>query len=153
MAEQNVEALVSNLKSICAEGAGLAVTMSRRTGPENEQAIRSALAELPAWVWDGTEDNPYFGFLGLADAIVVTEDSVSMVSEACATGKPVFLAPLDGGSEKFDRFHALLREKGMTQPFAGKLDRWAYTPLADTETVAREIERRYAAFASGRSPS
>jgi mitochondrial fission protein ELM1 len=153
MTDQNIEALVSNLKSICADGAGLAVTVSRRTGAENEEAIRLGLADLPAWIWDGTGENPYVGFLGLADIIVVTEDSVSMVSEACSTGKPVFLAPLDGGSEKFGRFHALLRDRGMTRPFTGKQDFWSYTPLAETANVAEHIERRYTAFASGRSSS
>ena len=153
MTGQNIKALVSNLKSVCADGAGLAVTLSRRTGAENEEAIRLGLADLPAWIWDGTGDNPYMGFLGLADAIVVTEDSVSMVSEACSTGKPVFLASLDGGSEKFGRFHALLRDRGMIRPFTGKQDSWSYTPLAETANVAQQIERRYTAFASGRSPS
>jgi len=153
MTGENIEALVSNLKSVCTDGAGLAVTVSRRTGAENEETIRSGLADLPAWIWDGTGDNPYLGFLGLADTIVVTEDSVSMVSEACSTGKPVFLASLDGGSEKFVRFHALLRDKGMTRPFTGKQETWSYTPLADTTNVAQQIERRYTKFASGRSPS
>ena len=75
-----------------------------------------------------------------------------MVSEACSTGKPVFLASLDGGSEKFGRFHALLRDKGMTRPFTGKLDSWTYTPLSDTTNVAQQIEKRYTTFATGRSP-
>ena len=35
--------------------------------------------------------NPFYGFLGLAEAVIVTGDSVSMCSEACATGKPVFI--------------------------------------------------------------
>ncbi|MEE2721540.1 MAG: mitochondrial fission ELM1 family protein [Pseudomonadota bacterium] len=153
MTGPNIEALVSNLKSVCADGAGLAVTMSRRTGSENEEAIRSGLADLPAWIWDGTGQNPYLAFLGLADAIVVTEDSVSMLSEACSTGKPVFLASLDGGSEKFRRFHTLLRDRGMIRPFAGKHDSWSYRPLADTANVAQQVERRYTAFASDRAPS
>ena len=40
--------------------------------------------------------NPYFGMLALGDELVVTADSVSMLSEACATGKPVYMAPLGG---------------------------------------------------------
>ena len=39
-------------------------------------------------VWDGQGDNPYFGMLALADLIVVTQDSVSMISEAAATTAP-----------------------------------------------------------------
>ena len=82
---------------------------------------------------------------GLADAVVVTCDSVSMVSEACATGKPVLVAELDGGNAKFRAFHATLREAGHTRPFRGELERWATRPPDDTERVAAEVRRRMSA--------
>ena len=85
--------------------AGLAVTLSRRTGPEAAAAIRARLAAAPCVIWDGRGDNPYFGYLGLADAVVVTGDSISMTSEACATGRPVFVAEMEGGGRKFQEFH------------------------------------------------
>ena len=72
---------------------------------------------LPAFIWDGSGDNPYFAMLGLADAIIVTADSVNMVSEAAATGKPVHVVPLEGGSAKFARFHRAMEEAGITRPF------------------------------------
>ncbi len=125
-------------------GAGLAVTASRRTGEENERLLREALTPLGAYFWDGEGDNPYFGFLGLADAIVVTCDSVSMVSEACATGKPVHVFDLDGGSEKFRRFHDNLRRRGFTRPFTGDMERWSYEPVDDMGRVVDEIRRRAA---------
>jgi len=37
------------------------------------------------------DDNPFFAFLGLADRVIVTADSVSMMTEACVTGRPVYL--------------------------------------------------------------
>ena len=127
-------------------GAGLAVTPSRRTGGANEAVLREALAGVPAVVWDGTGDNPYLGYLALADAIVVTCDSVNMVSEACTTGKPVYVIDLAGGSGKFRRFHERLRRDGLTRPFDGTLERWHYAPLNDTAHVAdrvrEELRRR-----------
>tara|TARA_B100000683_G_scaffold257060_1_gene278212 strand:+ start:3677 stop:4663 length:987 start_codon:yes stop_codon:yes gene_type:complete len=134
-------------------GAGLAITASRRTGKENEARLRGGLAGTACWFWDGQGDNPYLGLLALADAIVVTADSVSMVSDACSTGKPVYVAELEGGSGKFDRFHACLRDQGMTRIFDGTLDRWTYDALCDTEYVAEEVMRRYAGFASARAAS
>ncbi len=125
------------------EGAGLAVTPSRRTGAENAAILRERLAGLPAIVWDGKGENPYFGFLGLADAVIVTCDSVNMVSEACATGKPVHVIALEGRrTGKFDRFHAALREAGLTRPFRGRIERWSYPPLEETTRVAHEVLRR-----------
>ena len=114
----------------------------RMTGADNEAILHAALADCPAYLWNGTGDNPYFGLLGLADAIAVTADSVSMVSEACATGKPVYVIGLDGGSAKFERFHAGLRDAGITRPFDGTLETWSYDPPNDTAAVAAEIIRR-----------
>ncbi len=125
-----------------AEGAGLAVTPSPRTSPLVLATIRRCLEGLPAVIWDGTGENPYFAFLAHADALVVSGDSVNMVSEAAATGKPVFVAELKGGSAKFDRFHRAMHEAGVTRPFAGRLEKWSYRPPDDTLRVAGEIKRR-----------
>ncbi|MDA0654034.1 MAG: mitochondrial fission ELM1 family protein, partial [Proteobacteria bacterium] len=139
--------LGSKLGALARSGAGLAVTPSRRTGASNERILRDALAGLPAVVWDGGGANPYFGYLGLADAIVVTCDSVSMVSEAVSTGKPVYIFDLPGGSDKFRAFHAGFRADGFTRPLAdalasGALDPWTYAPPDDTAMVAAEVLRR-----------
>jgi uncharacterized protein len=137
-------AFADQLAALARQGFGIAVTPSRRTGAANEQLLRERLAGLPAFIWDGTGDNPYFGLLGLADAVLVTADSVSMVSEAAATGKPVYIVDVDGGSEKFARFHGALREAGITRPFAGTIERWSYAPPDDTARAAAEIRRRLA---------
>ena len=94
------------------------------------------------WIWDGTGDNPYLGMLALAEHLVVTEDSASMISEAASTGKPVHVAAMDGGNARFDAFHALLREEGVTRPFDGTLASWSYEPVNDTPHIAAEIRRR-----------
>lgn len=125
-------------------GAGLMVTPSRRTGAENEATLRAALDGLPAEIWDGTGENPYFAYLGLADTVVATCDSVSMISEAASTGKPVHVIELAGGSAKFRRFHEMLYQDGTARPFTGELADWSYTPLDDTVRVAAEVRRRMA---------
>ncbi|MDE1149625.1 MAG: mitochondrial fission ELM1 family protein [Azospirillaceae bacterium] len=139
------EQLADRLAALAANGVGLMVTPSRRTGAENEAVLRRRLGGANAVVWDGTGPNPYFGYLGLADAVLCTGDSVSMVSEAASTGKPVYVIALEGGSAKFDRFHELMVERGVTRPFTGTLDDWAPTPLDDTPRVAAEVRRRMAA--------
>ena len=123
-------------------GGGLAVTVSRRTSAKATDALRRELEGLPVHFWDGAGANPYFGYLGLADAIVVTCDSVSMVSEAASTGKPVYVFDLPGFSRKFNAFHDGLRAAGITRRFDGRLDTWTYVPLSDTSVVAAEVRRR-----------
>lgn len=123
------------------EGAGLMVTASRRTGEKNEAILRDSLAGVAADIWDGEGENPYFGILGLADHIVVTADSVNMVSEAATSGKPVYVLALEGGSRKFSHFHQAMTEKGITRPFDGQLATWHYPPLCETARVAALIRQ------------
>ena len=134
-------------------GAGLMVTPSRRTGADNEAILRARLRDLPAEVWDGTGENPYFAYLGLADVVVVTCDSVSMTSEACSTGKPVYVIELEGGSPKFRAFHDGLYQDGITRRFTGELERWTYTPMDETRIVADALRDRLAAHRSARGLS
>ncbi len=134
--------LGARLAALARAGTGLLITPSRRTDPQVIEILRTALAGTSAVIWDGTGDNPYFAYLGLADYLLVTGDSVNMVSEACATGKPVYVIELLGDSAKFQRFHAALRQAGMTRPFTGVLEQWHYEPLDDVGVVAAEIRRR-----------
>ena len=124
------------------DGVGVALTPSRRTDPEAAGILRDRLAPLGAWIWDGTGDNPYFGMLALADAIVVTIDSVSMMSEAVATSAPVMLAPLPGRSRRIGLFIEGLLQEGRVRRFAGRLESWPVTPLNDTPEAAAEMRRR-----------
>jgi uncharacterized protein len=123
-------------------GAGLAITPSRRTDPKAVEALKQGLEGAAAMIWDGTSENPYFGYLGLADHVLVTCDSVSMTSEALATTKPVHVIQLPGGNAKFTAFHAGLMADGLTRPFDGRLESWTYVPPDDTGMVAAEIRRR-----------
>jgi mitochondrial fission protein ELM1 len=121
---------------------GLALTPSRRTSPAARQALADAIGPLGGWAWDMTGDNPYFGLLALADAIVVTEDSVSMVSEAAATAAPVLLAGLPGRSRRIRLFNRLLQEDGRVRPFIGRLDLWPVVPIDDTCAAGQDVRRR-----------
>lgn len=125
-------------------GAGLMVTASRRTGADNEKTLRTALEGTACEFWDGEGENPYFGFLALADHIIVSEDSVSMTSEAASTGKPIYTIALEGGTAKFRAFHDSLLADGVTRPFTGALESWSYAPLDDTKRVADEVRARLA---------
>jgi mitochondrial fission protein ELM1 len=115
-----------------ASSGSVVVTPSRRTGSAGIALLRERLAGLSSTIWDGMGDNPYYAYLATADAFMVTADSVSMVSEAAATGKPVHILDISGGDKKFARFHAAMYAAGITRPFAGRVESWVYRPLDDT---------------------
>ena len=124
------------------DGVGIAVTPSRRTDPAVTALMRDALAPVGGWVWDFTGGNPYFGMLALADMIVVTQDSVSMISEAAATAAPVMFAPLPGSSRRQGIFIDTMMREGRVHPFEGKFAPWPVSPLNDTPAAAAEMCRR-----------
>ena len=80
-------------------GGSLLITTSARTPASALAGLASAL-DAPHYLFGwkkGRAENPYYAFLGLAEEIVVTADSVSMIAEACATAKPVHLFDLGEG--------------------------------------------------------
>jgi hypothetical protein len=77
-------------------GGSVLVTTSARTSAAATEALFAAIAApalLHRWRPD-QPDNPYLGFIGLAERVVVTADSISMIAEACASGRPVQLFDL-----------------------------------------------------------
>ncbi|KAG2406221.1 Mitochondrial fission protein [Vigna angularis] len=71
-------------------------------------------------IWDGEGPNPHMGHLAWADAFVITADSVSMLSEACSTGKPVYVVGAELCTWKFADFQNSLQKHGVARPFTGK---------------------------------
>lgn len=132
--------LAGKLKSL---DGGLMITASRRTGEANRKIIEDTLKGTDAYIWDGTGENPYLGFLAWADIIMVTADSTSMLSEAATTGKPVYIIALEGGAKRLDLMHKNMVEAGVARFFKASLEEWTYEPLRDAAKVATEIRRRW----------
>jgi hypothetical protein len=83
-------------------GGSLLVTTSARTPRAAVGALAAALDgphELYRWTPQAAADNPYFGYLAVADRFIVTCESMSMLAEACSTRKPVHMFDLDTGPQ------------------------------------------------------
>lgn len=141
-AEQGAKLAGQLAQMVRRDKIGIMVTPSRRTDPAVIQKLTEALAPLGGWIWDGEGENPYFGMLALADAIIPTMDSVSMVSEAAATGVPVLFATLPGKSRRIGLFLQGLIGDGRIRQFQGRLETWKVSPIDDTAMAAAEMCRR-----------
>jgi hypothetical protein len=132
-----------------AAGASVLMTTSRRTPPAARAALAEGIEAAHGFEWAAhAGENPYLAYLALADAVVVTGDSTAMCTEACATGRPVYIfAPPEITAAKHRRLHASLFARGCARPLgeavrAGALGEWRYEPLDDAGTVARAILAR-----------
>jgi mitochondrial fission protein ELM1 len=137
------EALAVQLAGMMrADRVGVAVTPSRRTAPSVTSVLSKTLTPLGGFVWDLQGENPYFGMLALADAIVVTGDSVSMLSEAAATTAPLMIARLPGRSRRIGLFTQGLIDDARARPYQGRFETWGTVPMNDTPAAAAEMCRR-----------
>lgn len=125
------------------QGAWAVITPSRRTAPAVREAIAATLAaERFGTLWDGSGDNPYLGILATSDRLIVTGESVSMISEALVAGRPVHVLPLEGHGSRHEAFLARGIGEGLLSPIVGAEIDWRFAgkpPLYPAEEPARRI--------------
>ena len=125
------------------EGGSLMLLASRRTPAEVMQIMQDTLHEAIAVTWAGPDSgrNPYPGVLAWADRLIVTPDSVNMLSEACAVGCPVHTMTLAPLPARLARFHQSLRDAGLLH----ELDDHPPSqqpPLRETADIAATLRKR-----------
>jgi mitochondrial fission protein ELM1 len=112
-------------------GGSLMISTSART-PRHAIPDLDAAIDVPAhifhWSPDAT-DNPYLGYLALADQIVVTCESMSMLAEACWTLKPVHMFDLHTGAENQWSLMGDLLGQPLVRSFGRRLRRYKFQPL------------------------
>ncbi|KAF3439440.1 hypothetical protein FNV43_RR17718 [Rhamnella rubrinervis] len=137
--------LTANLLNVLVSCGTVRICFSNTTPEKVSNMIVKELGGNPkVYIWDGQEPNPHMGHLAWADAFVVTADSVSMISEVCSTGKPVYVMGAERCTWKLSDFHKSLRERGVVRPFTGSEDiseSWSYPPLTDTAEAASKVHQ------------
>lgn len=125
-------------------GAGVLATTSPRSPPGAAARLAAGLG-VPHHVHDVAAGgaNPLRALLGVAARVVVTADSVSMLSEAAATGVPVHVHALAGRRRKFARLQSALAEAGVVQPWAVDAAQ-PPAPIDESARLAAIIRRRLA---------
>jgi mitochondrial fission protein ELM1 len=115
-------------------GGSLLVTTSSRTNPAAVDALERSITASHAFYRYKPADsaNPYLGILAWADRLIVTADSIAMLSEACATGKPVRMFDLGGMRDAGDSIERDFRLGGALY---NVLMRWFWQPLSRDITL------------------
>ncbi len=127
------------------QGGSVLASTSRRTGAEASDALSAGLSRAMhvLYRWGEPEQNPYHGFLASADAIVVTADAGSMLSEACGTDSPVFATLPELAGLRQRRLVAALVQAGQVRPLRDDISPWPRARLDEAGRVAAEIRQRF----------
>ena len=86
----------------------------------------------------------YLSSLALADYIVVTCDSTSMISEAAATGKPVYMAMMKPKKsiDRFKSFYTQFKSLGIARELTDNVENWSYNKLDEVNRIAPIIKEK-----------
>ena len=86
----------------------------------------------------------YLSALKLADYIVVTCDSTSMISEAAITGKPIYVAQMATSrtNKRFKKFFELFKSLNIIKDLDNSLNTWNYDKLNETDRISRYIKEK-----------
>ena len=86
----------------------------------------------------------YLSSLKLADHIVVTCDSTSMISEAAMTGKPIYVAQMTSIKKnyRFKKFFELFKSLNIIKDLENSTETWNYEKLNETDRVSNYIKEQ-----------
>lgn len=146
--QHDVSNLVKHLEPLVAQAGSLMITGSRRTPAHWLEALAHLAQSKPSAVWttDSQEPNPYLDFLACADALVVTGDSHNMISEALATGVPLYLFAPETLSPKLTAFLKAVYAHKLALPLdktnSEKLVLEPQKPIDSSATIAEEIRKK-----------
>ncbi len=86
----------------------------------------------------------YLSALAIAQNIIVTCDSSSMISEAALTGKPIYVASIlpKKNDKRFQKFRNLFRKLNIIKNLGEEIEDWNYEKLDETNRVANIIKRK-----------
>ena len=99
---------------------------------------------LDGIVINSVDKQAYLSSLALANNIIVTCDSTSMISEAAITGKPIFIAHMlpKKNNYRFKRFFNLFREMGVARNLGEKVEHWSYDNFNEAERIASMLHSK-----------
>ena len=125
------------------KGFKVVVIPSMRTP---KRSIELAIREMGSsgYVVKNVDKNAYLSAYALANYVVVTCDSTSMISEAATSGKPIFVAHMKPkkNNYRFKKFFKLFREMGITRDLGEKIEPWTYNKHNEAERIGNLIRNK-----------
>ena len=136
--------IFNQIKSIfVSNGYKVIIIPSMRTPKET---IDLAIKEMSSCghVVSKVDKQAYLSAYALANYVVVTCDSTSMISEAATSSKPIFVAHMKAkrNNYRFNRFFELFKQMGITRDLGEKVETWTYNKHNEAQRIAIEIKSK-----------
>ncbi len=136
--------IFNQIKSIfVSNGYKVIIIPSMRTPKET---IDLAIKEMGSCghVVTKVDKQAYLSAYALANYVVVTCDSTSMISEAATSSKPIFVAHMKAkrNNYRFNRFFELFKQMGITRDLGEKVETWTYNKHNEAQRIAIEIKSK-----------
>ena len=125
------------------EGYKVIVIPSMRTPKASIELAKKEMGSC-GHVVNSVDKQAYLSAYALANYIVVTCDSISMISEAATSGKPIFIAHMNAkrNNYRFKRFFDLFKKMGITRDLGEKIETWSYNKHNEAERIATLINNK-----------
>ena len=136
--------IFNQIKSIfVSDGYKVIIIPSMRTP---KKIIDLAEREMSScgYVVNKVDKQAYLSAYALANYVIVTCDSTSMISEAATSGKPIFVAHMKAkrNNYRFNRFYELFKQMGITRNLGEKVETWTYNKHNEAQRIAAEIKNK-----------
>ena len=142
--ETEIESIFYKIKqNFLNNGYQLILIPSMRTPKKIIEKAKNYFDENQVIITD-IDKKAYLSSLKLADYIVVTCDSTSMISEAAITGKPIYVAhmPHVKKNDRFKKFFEIFKELNIIRDLNDKVDNWKYEKLNETDRISGYIKSK-----------
>ena len=141
---QEIINIFNQIKSIfVSKGYKVIIIPSMRTP---KKTIDLAIKEMGSCghVVNKVDKQAYLSAYALANYVIVTCDSTSMISEAATSGKPIFVAHMKAkkNNYRFKRFFELFKQMGITRDLGEKVETWTYNKHNEAQRIAIEIKNK-----------
>ena len=142
--EKQMEKIFSKIKNMFISSKYKLIVIPSYRTPENIVKLAFNYFNLDHLVVKERDKKAYLSSLGLADIIIVTCDSTSMISEAAITGKPIYIAQMANKKSiyRFEKFYKLFKDLGIIRNLDDKIENWNYKGLDEVNIAATLVKEK-----------
>ena len=142
--EKQMDRIFAKIKNMFVSSKYKLVVIPSYRTPENILKLAFNYFNQDHLVIKERDKKAYLSSLGLADTIIVTCDSTSMISEAAITGKPVYVAQMSHKKSihRFEKFYKLFKDLGIIRDLEDKIEHWTYSGLDEVNRAASIVKEK-----------